>query len=75
MKTLLHNVWHEFWYSEEKARLWLRSLLGFVALAAAQLDFSHLPTDARGWAGKLAVAMIAAIALGTKAGDRNPPAP
>ena len=73
MIPLIKQSWRDFWYSPESAKLQLRAGLGFLGTMLAQLDLDHLPTDARGWAMKLAAAGLVAVAMGHKAGDRNPP--
>jgi hypothetical protein len=68
---------HDFFYSPERARLWLRSVLAWVAVAGAQIVVvprEQIATwSARDWAIRLGVAALAGLALGVKAGDRNPP--
>jgi hypothetical protein len=73
MRTLFCTWWNEFWKSEEKARLWLRSALGGVAMMVAQIDFDNIPSNTAEWLRKLIPAGMAVLALGTKAGEKNRP--
>lgn len=77
MIPLLKSLWRDFWYSPEKARLWLRSVITFVTLTLIQV-FSYPWEVVQTWSTKeimfrMAVSGLGAFALGIGVGEKNKP--
>lgn len=76
MIPLIRSFVHELLWSPERARVWLRALLGWGATAAAQVVAAPASEvaawTAKDWAVRLGIAGILGFALLLKAGDKNP---
>jgi len=79
MIPLVRKFFHDLLWSPDKAVLWIRGVLTWVAAAAGQV-VAYPPEvvaawGVKDWSIRFAVAAVAGGAVMLRAGDKNPPPP